>query len=282
MNTFATYSLRLGGRLKVIDRPQVMGIINATPDSFYAGSRTLDVSAIESRVEDMIAQGADMIDVGAYSSRPGASDVSEQEETDRLATALSAIRRVAPDIPVSVDTFRSAVARVAVEQMGADIINDISGGDLDDEMFATVAQLDVPYILMHMRGTPATMQDNTDYDNVVNAVTVDLAQKAGRLRQLGVSDLIIDPGFGFSKTVSQSFEILRNLSLMREVLAMPMLVGVSRKSMIYKTLGCTPDEALNGTTVVNTMALLAGASILRVHDVRQAAEAVKLVEKITN
>ncbi|MGN1246902.1 MAG: dihydropteroate synthase [Muribaculaceae bacterium] len=279
--TFREYSLNIGGRLVEIDRPQVMCILNVTPDSFYSGSRCgVDEAVIRRRVRQMIDEGADMIDIGGYSSRPGADDISPEEEFERLSTGLGIIKEEAPDVIVSVDTFRADVARRCVEECGAHIINDISGGDLDKNMFATVAALHVPYILMHMRGTPATMTQLTDYECVTADVIKDLQKKACRLRLLGVNDIIIDPGFGFSKTVEQNYEMMRDLG---EFIAMdfPVLVGISRKSMIYRLLVTSPEEALNGTTVLNTIAALAGAHILRVHDVKAAVEAVKIVAATT-
>lgn len=279
---FPTYTLRLRHRLLTIDRPQVMGIINVTPDSFYAESRTVLPRDIAARAAEMIRQGVDMIDLGAYSSRPGADDVCTSEELARLELAMKAIRSVDTDIPVSIDTFRSEVARNAILNMGADIVNDISGGTLDPKMFETVAELGVPYILMHMRGTPATMQQLTDYDNIAIDVIADLAEKLKHLRLLGVADVIVDPGFGFSKTPSQSLTLMGYISMMRKELGAPVLVGVSRKSMIYRTLDSSPQEALNGTTVLNTLALAQGASILRVHDVHAAVEAVRLSQLCPN
>ena len=275
MSKFPTYTLRLADRLLTVDRPQVMGIINATPDSFFAGSRTPGAEAIVSRVEQMMAEGVDMIDCGAYSSRPGAADVSEAEEMDRLSVALRAIRSVAPDIPVSVDTFRASVARHAVA-CGADIINDISGGELDPAMFATVAELGVPYILMHMRGTPQTMQSLCDYSNLELEITSWLADRIHRLREMGVADIIADPGFGFSKTLEQNYRLLASLPLIGRALEVPLLVGLSRKSMLTRLLSITSDEAVSATTAANMLALQGGASILRVHDVRQARQAVAI------
>ncbi|MDE6489665.1 MAG: dihydropteroate synthase [Muribaculaceae bacterium] len=279
---FRPFSLNLGGVLHEYSRPVVMGIINVTPDSFYAGSRTWTDAEIEKRAESLAADGADMIDVGAYSSRPGAGDVSVAEEIDRLRRGVEAIHRGAPGVPVSVDTFRAAVAVAAVEEMGADIVNDISGGDMDDDMARVVARMGVPYILMHMRGTPATMQSLTDYPggDVTAGVLGELSSKVERMAQAGVSDIIVDPGFGFAKTLDQNYALLRNLGLMHS-LGRPVLVGVSRKSMITRPLGITPDEALPGTVAVNTIALLQGASILRVHDVAAACQAVAIVERTT-
>ncbi|WP_286085293.1 dihydropteroate synthase [Duncaniella freteri] len=258
-----------------------MGIVNVTPDSFFAGSRSSTIPEIAKRVEEMITAGADMLDLGAYSSRPGASDVSEEEECRRIALGMKVIRDISPDIPVSVDTFRAGVAREAVVNLGADIVNDISGGDLDQEMWATVADLNAPYILMHMRGNPSTMQALTEYHDVTADVISDLSEKLRRLRLMGVSDIIIDPGFGFSKTTEQNFEMMRNLQLFKLSLGAPVLVGVSRKSMITKSLGITPMEALPGTIALDTIALTRGASILRVHDVSEAVAAVRMYELST-
>lgn len=280
MREVKLYSLNIKGRLVEIDRPQVMGILNVTPDSFFTDSRSFDVDAISQRVATMVAEGADMIDIGAYSSRSGAGEVSAIEEMQRLERGMAVVRKIAPSILVSVDTFRADVARYAVESLGVDMVNDISAGLLDDNMVATVAQLKVPYIAMHMRGTPATMSEMTQYDNVVADVMRELSQRINEFTLAGINDIIIDPGFGFAKTTEQNYELLQNLELFHE-LGYPLLVGVSRKSMIYRALGITPDDALNGTTVVNTIALQAGASILRVHDVKQAVEAVKIT-MITN
>lgn len=280
---FKPFSLNLHGKLLEIERPQVMGIINVTPDSFYAGSRTESEAGIEARVEQMIAEGADMLDLGAYSSRPGAGEVGADEEISRLKRGMAAIRRVAPTIPVSVDTFRADVARAAIEEAGADMVNDISGGDLDPRMHATVARLGAPYIVMHMRGTPATMQQLTDYDRGVTAEVVkELSEKIDRLHLAGVADVIADPGFGFAKTVEQNYELLDAIADMSELLGVPMLVGVSRKSMFTKPLGITPAEALPATTAANTLALLQGAAILRVHDVGAAVQARTVIEYLSN
>lgn len=273
---FKKFTLNIKGRLFVADRPQIMGIINVTPDSFYSGSRTLLEADIRSRVERMLEEGVDIVDIGAYSSRPGAADVTPSEEMARLETGMKIIRSLNAEIPVSVDTFRAEVAREAVCNMGADIVNDISGGDLDSAMWETVAELNTPYILMHMRGTPSDMQNFTDYADVTADVIADLSRKLRQLRLMGVADVIVDPGFGFSKTLEQNFEMLRNLEVFTAALDAPLLAGMSRKSMIYKLLGTTPAEALNGTTVLNTMALERGTSILRVHDVKAAVEALKL------
>ena len=270
-------TISLKGKLYPFDRPKVMGIINTTPDSFFSGSRTPDTFSIEKRVEQMVEEGVDIFDLGGYSSRPGAEDIDPETEYARLIPALKAVKKIAPETPVSIDTFRASVARRCVEEWGADIINDISGGTLDPEMWATVAELNVPYILMHMRGTPADMQTHTDYKDVVADVLKDLAFKIAELRQLGVADIIVDPGFGFAKTVDQNFRLLNELKVFGE-LGSPILAGVSRKSMIWRPLGITPEESLNGTTSLNTSALLNGADILRVHDVKEVRQCVELVE----
>ncbi len=275
MQPFRTYSLNLNGRLVLIDRPWVMGIINVTPDSFYSASRVNDEAALVERVGQMVADGADVLDVGACSTRPDSQSVDAQGEMQRLQWALAVIRREAPDVVISVDTFRADVARRCVEQWGADIINDISGGTLDEEMFSTVASLGVPYVLTHTRGTPATMSSMTDYGDVAADVLEWMARRIDELRQMGVADVIADPGFGFAKDVEQNYRLLTCLDAFHALNA-PLLVGVSRKRMVYMPLGITPDEALNGTTVVNTMALERGAHILRVHDVKAAVQAVTL------
>lgn len=279
MKPFKTYTLNLKGRQVTIDRPWVMGIINVTPDSFYSSSRINDEQALIERVQSMLADGADVIDLGACSTRPGSQSVDAQGELNRLEWALAVIRRIAPDVILSVDTYRAAVARRCVEQWGVDIINDISGGTIDKEMFATVASLKVPYVLMHMRGTPETMSSMTDYDDVTHDVIKWLRCRIDELRQMGIDDVIVDPGFGFAKTLEQNYEMLARLEAFHALEA-PLLVGVSRKRMIYTPLQCSADEALNGTTVVNTLALLQGAHILRVHDVKAAVQAVKLMSLV--
>lgn len=278
LQRFTPFSLRLRHRLVDYDRPVVMGIVNATPDSFYAPSRSRDADAVKSRVEALVEAGADMLDVGGYSSRPGAGSVGEQEETDRLAIALEALRSVAPDIPVSVDTFRARVASVAVKELGADIINDISAGSLDKDMIVTVAELGVPYVAMHMRGTPETMQTLTDYGpgGVAAAVVSELSETLRALALSGVADVIVDPGFGFAKTVAQNYELMDDLGELINIVERPVLVGISRKSMITRPLDITPEEALPATTALHMAALLQGASILRVHDVAEARQAVEL------
>lgn len=270
------FTLDIKGRLLTFDRPQIMGIINVTPDSFYAASRTRGADEISRRAELMMADGADMIDLGAYSSRPGASDVTAEEEIERLAYAVGAIRKAVGDMPLSVDTFRAGVARIAIAELGADIINDISGGEMDPDMFDTAAELKAPYILMHMRGTPATMQSLTDYSDVTSEVTFWLAERLARLEELGVNDVIVDPGFGFAKTVEQNYRLLHDLPHLAEALQRPILVGISRKSMLTRPLAITPDEALEATTACNTLALTRGAAILRVHDVKAARQALTI------
>ena len=260
-----------------LSRPQVMGIINVTPDSSYAGSRTQTEMALARRVEQVVAEGASILDIGGYSSRPGAADVSPEEEMARLRRGLEVIRRVHPEAVVSVDTFRASVARQCVEEYGVALINDISGGEMDAEMFPTVAALGVPYILMHMQGTPQTMQQAPHYDHLLRDVFLYFARKVQQLRDLGAKDIILDPGFGFGKTMEDNYALLAHLDEFG-IFGLPLLVGVSRKSMITRLLGITPDDALNGTTVINTLCLTKGAHILRVHDVRQAVEAVRLVQ----
>ncbi len=270
------YTINCRGRLVSLETPQVMGILNLTPDSFYAGSRQQSEEAIAARCRQIVAEGGTMIDVGAYSSRPGAADVSAEEEMERLRRGLAVVRREVPDAIVSVDTFRAEVARMCVEEYGADIINDISGGQFDRDMFRTVARLGVPYILMHIKGKPQTMQQAPQYDDLMREVMLYFAERLLRLREFGVKDVIVDPGFGFGKTLEHNYELMAHLGEFR-MLEVPLLVGISRKSMIYRLLGGGPEEALNGTTVLNTIALMNGAHILRVHDVRPAAEAVRMI-----
>ena len=270
-----TYSLNCSGKLLSLEFPKVMGILNATPDSFYAGSRKQTELELAERAQQIISEGGAIIDVGAYSTRPGAADVSAEEEWERLANALQVVSREAPEAILSVDTFRAEIARRCVETFGVSIINDISGGDADAQMFDTVAELRVPYVLMHCQGTPQTMQQAPSYKNVTAEVITDLSRKVRQLRQRGMRDIIIDPGFGFGKTLEHNYTLLRQLEDFR-IFDLPLLVGVSRKSMITKPLGITPDEALNGTTALNAFALMKGAHLLRVHDVKAAVEVVKL------
>lgn len=269
-------TLNLRGRLLELHEPQIMGILNVTPDSFFSESRTPDEEHIAQRVKQMMNDGADMIDIGGYSSRPGANDVSTEEEMNRLRRGLRIIRKLYPDVPVSVDTFRADVARMCIEEEGADIINDISGGMMDRQMFRTVAQLHVPYIMMHMQGTPDSMQLAPHYENLRQEVMLYFAERIDRLCQMGAKDIIVDPGFGFGKTMEHNYELMAHLEDFH-VFGLPLLVGISRKSMIYKLLGGTPQTSLNGTTVLNTIALTKGAHILRVHDVKEAVEAKRIV-----
>lgn len=270
-----TYSLNCRGTLLSLEVPRIMGILNATPDSFFAGSRKQTEAEITARVQQIREEGADIIDVGAYSTRPGAADVSPAEEWQRLAAALDIVRREHPAALVSVDTFRAEIAQRCVETYGVSMINDISGGDADARMFDTVAALRVPYVLMHCKGTPQTMQQSPEYANVTAEVITDLSRKVRSLRERGVADIVIDPGFGFGKTVAHNYALLRHLDDFR-IFNLPLLVGVSRKSMITRPLGITADAAMNGTTVLNTISLMKGASILRVHDVKAAVEVARL------
>ncbi len=273
-------TLNLSGRLVSLEKPLVMGIVNVTPDSFFAGSRIDGAKALRARLDTLVREGAALADLGAYSSRPGAEEVSPEEERRRLRPALQILRDEYPDLPVSVDTFRSDVARMAVEEYGASMINDISGGGLDPAMYRTMAELQVPYILMHMKGDPKTMQQQASYSDVTLEVIDYFAQRVGQLLELGLHDIVLDPGFGFSKTTAQNYELLAQLGSLVEAFTQPLLVGVSRKSMIYRPLGITPEEALSGTTFVHALALERGAKILRVHDVRPAIEAVQLYEEL--
>lgn len=273
------HTLNLRGKLYSLCEPKIMGILNVTPDSFYAESRTSDEEHIAARVQQLMDDGADMIDIGGYSSRPGADDVSPEEEMNRLRRGLRVVRRLYPEVPISVDTFRADVARMCVEEEGADIINDISGGMMDRQMFRTVARLGVPYILMHMQGTPDTMQQAPHYDNLRREVMLYFAERIDRLCQMGAKDIIVDPGFGFGKTLEHNYELFHHLDDFN-LFNLPLLVGISRKSMIYKLLGGTPQTSLNGTTVLNTIALMKGTHILRVHDVKEAVEAKRIVMKM--
>lgn len=275
------YQLKLNKRLIDLSTPVVMGIINVTPDSFFGASRFVVDVALLRNAEKMLEQGAVIIDVGGYSTRPGAGFVSPDEELQRLSDAVETILKKFPDTLISIDTFRAGVARQMVKNFGVAMINDISGGTLDNLMFETVADLQVAYVLMHIRGTPASMQQLTDYENVVSEVMQFLEKKLAQLRLFGASDVLIDPGFGFAKTIEQNFEILRKLSYFQQLDA-PLLVGLSRKSMLYKTLGITADEALNATTAANILALMGGASILRVHDVKEAMEAINIFKMCQN
>lgn len=270
-----TYSLNCRGQLLSLDVPKVMGILNATPDSFFAGSRKQTETEIALRVQQILEEGGDIIDVGAYSTRPGAAEVTAEEEWERLVMALNIVRRETDTALLSIDTFRADIAKRCVEEFGVSIINDISGGDADAQMFDTVAQLRVPYVLMHCQGTPQTMQQAPHYNNVTAEVITDLSRKVRQLRERGVTDIIIDPGFGFGKTLEHNYTLLRQLEDFR-IFNLPLLVGISRKSMITRLLGITADEALNGTTALHAFSLMKGANILRVHDVKEAVQVVKL------
>ena len=273
--------INVNGRLMDLSEPQVMGILNVTPDSFYADSRAQTEQIFVTRLHQMVKEGASMIDIGGYSTRPGAEVVNTEEEMKRLRIGLELVRKHQPGIIVSVDTFRADVAKMCVEEYGVDIVNDISAGQMDEEMFPTIARLGVPYIIMHMKGTPQNMQANPHYDNLLKEVFYYFSEKVQKLRDLGVKDILIDPGFGFGKTIEHNYQLMNHLEEF-SLFEVPLLVGISRKSMIYKLLDTSPEEALNGTTVLNTIALMKGANILRVHDVRPAMEAVKMVGKINS
>ncbi|HMR57926.1 MAG TPA: dihydropteroate synthase [Cyclobacteriaceae bacterium] len=274
----ANKTLNAQGRFIDLSAPKVMGILNVTSDSFYEGSRLPTVADVLQRAETMVLEGADFLDVGGYSSRPGATDISESEELKRVIPVIEALRKKLPDVMISIDTFRSEVAQAAL-YAGADMINDITGGNGDSNMYSVAAHAKAPYVLMHMRGTPQTMKHETEYDDLEGEMIDYFHARLDKLKQAGVKDVIIDPGFGFAKTIKQSFELLQNLQRFR-ILEKPLLVGLSRKSMIWRTLETTPEHALNGTSVVNTIALLKGASILRVHDVRAAREAITLTSQL--
>lgn len=279
MNTCKT--LNINGELIELSTPLVMGILNVTPDSFYSGSRKQTGKEIEERIGTILEEGGSIIDVGGYSSRPDAADVPAEEEMNRLRPALEILRKHYSGIPVSVDTFRADIARECVEEYGVGLINDISGGEMDADMFETVASLHVPYILMHMKGTPQTMKQYAVYVDMMNEIMLYFSRKVAQLHRLGVCDIILDPGFGFSKTLDQNYRLMNRLAEL-EIFGLPLLAGVSRKRMIYEVTGGQPAGSLNGTTVLNTVALQQGAAILRVHDVKAAVEAVKIVSKLKN
>lgn len=272
--------INIRGKLLDLNVPKVMGIINVTPDSFFSGSRVQSQEVIVRRCRQMLQEGADFIDIGAQSTAPTSLFLTAQEERTRLMPMLQLIRKEIPEAILSLDTFYADVAKEAVEKFGVDIINDISGGEIDKTMFETVARLNVPYILMHMRGTPQTMQQHTSYDDLLQDIIFYFSKKINQLNRLGVKDIILDPGFGFSKTMIQNYELMAYLKYF-SIFDVPLLVGISRKSMIYKLLDSSPEECLNGTSVLNTYALLSGANILRVHDVKEAVECVKIVSQIT-
>ncbi|MDR2887899.1 MAG: dihydropteroate synthase [Bacteroidales bacterium] len=273
--------INAGGRLIDLNIPKVMGIINITPDSFYSGSRISGAEATVAAVGRMIADGADIIDIGGYSSRPGAPELPAEEEEKRVLPAIKLIRNEFPETVISVDTYRAAIAEKAVVEYGVHIVNDISGGDADPEMFKVISKTKVPYIMMHMQGRPGTMQDAPQYNDVVSDILKYFGERIFKLRSAGVSDIIIDPGFGFGKTTEHNFDILHRLEDFA-IAGLPLLVGLSRKTMIWKTLGITPEDALAGTIALNTAALMKGADIVRVHDVKEAIQAVKLVCRIKN
>lgn len=272
-------TITLNHRPLDLTSPVVMGILNVTPDSFYDGGKYLSETKVIGRIRQIVEEGAGIIDVGAYSSRPGAAFVDEKEELGRLAWAVELVRKYYPSVPVSIDTFRAGVAKEIVGCLGEVMVNDISGGTLDDGMFDFVASSGVPYIMMHIQGTPQTMQKNPVYDNVVADVRRFFTDRIARLNTTGFNNIILDPGFGFGKTLDHNYELMSGMDSYRD-LGYPLLVGISRKTMIYKALGCTANEALNGTTVLNTISLMKGTSILRVHDVKEAVEAVKLVGRL--
>ncbi len=273
--------INIRGRLIDLSLPRVMGIINVTPDSFFSGSRAESENEIIENAGRMIEDGADFLDIGGWSSRPGAGEIPVELERARVITAVKVVSREFPEAAISVDTYRSEIAEEAVSEYGAGMINDITGGESDRNMFQTVSRLQVPYVIMHMQGLPSYMQENPSYENVASDIIKWFGERIVRLKSMGVTDIIIDPGFGFGKNASHNFQLLNSLSDF-SITGLPVLVGVSRKSMVWKTLGISPEEALNGTTVLNTVALLAGADILRVHDVREAVQAVKLVQKLRN
>lgn len=271
-------TINCNGQLIDLSTPKVMGILNVTPNSFYDGGRFADEKTILNQVEKMLAEGADFIDVGGYSSKPNAEEVTEADELQRVIPVIRSILKQFPQTLISIDTFRSTVAQESI-QAGAVIINDISAGSLDHNMMKTVASLQVPYIMMHLKGNPQTMQSLAQYDNVVKEMLFYFSEKVALARSLGINDLIIDPGFGFAKTTAQNFEVMQKLELFQH-LELPLLVGISRKSMVHKTLGITADTALNGTTSLNTVALMKGTHILRVHDVKEAVECVMLTKAL--
>lgn len=274
-----TTYINVKGQLMDLSQPKVMGILNVTPDSFYAESRLQTEKGIILRLQEMENEGASIMDIGAYSSRPNAQHISIEEEMERLRNCLTLVNKECPNAIVSIDTFRADIAKMCVEEYGAAMINDISAGNMDKQMFATIAQLGVPYIIMHMQGTPQDMQSAPHYDNLLKEVFYYFSEKISKLRDLGVKDIILDPGFGFGKTLEHNYQLMNHLEEF-STFELPLLVGISRKSMIYKLLGTSPEEALNGTTALNTISLLKGANILRVHDVKAAVEAVNIVEKM--
>ncbi len=274
------YTININGKLLDMSKAHVMGILNVTPDSFYAGCRTgTELELIRERVAQIRDEGASIIDIGAYSSRPGADDISAEEEAKRLRMALPIVRETWKEAIISVDTFRADIAKMCAEEYGVQIINDISAGQLDSRMFSTVSKLGVPYIMMHSKGSPQTMKELAVYDNMMEEIILFFAERVQRLRDLGHKDIIIDPGFGFAKNMEQNYELMERLEELK-ILNLPILIGISRKSMIYKLLGGNADESLNGTTVLNTIGLMKGASVLRVHDVKECMQIIKIAEKL--
>ncbi len=272
-------SLNCSGKLVDLSVPKVMGILNITPDSFYDGGRYDTEDKILVRITEMVTGGAEIVDIGGMSTRPGSKPVTEEEEISRIIPAIKLIRKHFPEVIISVDTYRSNVARIAVKDYSVNIINDISGGEMDNNMFGTIADLHIPYIIMHMKGSPLIMQTQTEYDDILAEMIDYFSLRIEKLKSMGVNDLVIDPGFGFSKTINQNFFLLKNLGTFR-IFELPLMAGISRKSMIYRTLGTDSEGSLNGTTVLNTVALLNGADILRVHDVKEAVQAITLVGKL--
>ncbi|UCG27407.1 MAG: dihydropteroate synthase [Bacteroidales bacterium] len=272
-------TLNIRGSLFELSPPKVMGVLNITPDSFYDGGKYMETATIITRVEQLLSEGASFIDIGAYSSRPGAAHIPEDEEYTRLKPVIALIRKRYPEAVLSIDTFRSGIAKRMVEEFGVDMINDISAGRMDHEMYETVASLGVPYIIMHMQGTPRDMQKKPHYQNVTREILTFFSERVRELKLLGVNDIIVDPGFGFGKTLDHNYELMNQLETFK-ILELPVMVGLSRKSMIYKLLKATPSDALNGTTVLHTVALLKGADILRTHDIREAVEAITIIEKL--
>lgn len=277
---YSKNTLNVNGNLIDLSSPKIMGILNVTDDSFYDGGKFINEKEISLQVEKLILDGADIIDVGGYSSRPGALHIEEELETERVLKGIHGIRKIAKDIPISVDTFRSEVARKSIDA-GAGIVNDISGGGMDKKMFQTISEYNVSFIMMHLVGTPQSMTKNVSYENILEEIVDYFSKKLRELTQIGIKDVIIDVGFGFSKTTLQNYILLKNLKRFR-ILNSPLLVGISRKSMIYKILKTNPESALNGTSVLNTISLLKGASILRVHDVKEAKEVINLINLISN
>jgi len=280
MNNITKKTLNLRGKLITLDKPIVMGILNITPDSFYDGGKYISEKAILERAKEILEQGASIIDIGAYSSRPGAKDISEEEEIKRLTRALTIVRQHLPDAIISVDTFRPKVAEIVLRDFNVQMINDIMGGGENMQIFEVIAKWNVPYVLMHIKGTPQTMQLNPYYDDLIQEIILYFAEKLDKLRGLHINDVIIDPGFGFGKTLEHNYQILSKLDVFKTLFSEPILVGFSRKSMIFKLLNIKPQQALNGTTVLNTIALIKGVDILRVHDVKEAVETIKIVEKL--